>query len=76
MILVSFKDVVVEIQRTGTIMDPEYKLAYFREDFGINAHHWYWHVVSPSNWNEEFTGKMKDRKGELFYYMHQQMCAR
>ncbi|CAL1261555.1 unnamed protein product [Larinioides sclopetarius] len=21
-------------------------------------------------------GKVKDRKGELFYYMHQQMCAR
>nr|CAC44752.1 hemocyanin subunit 4 [Cupiennius salei] len=69
-------DVVVEIEKTGNIRDKEYKLAYFREDIGINAHHWYWHVVYPANWSEELTGKIKDRKGELFYYMHQQMCAR
>ena len=71
-----FQDVIVEIEKTGNILDPEYKLSYFREDIGINAHHWYWHVVYPANWDEQLTGKIKDRKGELFYYMHQQMCAR
>ncbi|KAG8177965.1 hypothetical protein JTE90_014708 [Oedothorax gibbosus] len=70
------EDVLVEIEDTGNILEPEYKLAYFREDIGINAHHWYWHVVYPANWNTELTHKVKDRKGELFYYMHQQMCAR
>nr|CAC44753.1 hemocyanin subunit 5 [Cupiennius salei] len=69
-------DVVVPSQTTGNILDPEYKLAYFGEDIKVNAHHWYWHVVYPANWNEELTDKVKDRKGELFYYMHQQMCAR
>nr|CAC44751.1 hemocyanin subunit 3 [Cupiennius salei] len=69
-------DIEVEIQQTGNIMEPEYKLAYFREDIATNAHHWYWHVVYPANWDEGLTGKVKDRKGELFYYMHQQMCAR
>nr|CAC44750.1 hemocyanin subunit 2 [Cupiennius salei] len=69
-------DIVVESETTGNIMDPEYKLAYFREDVKVNAHHWYWHVVYPANWDEGLTAKVKDRKGELFYYMHQQMSAR
>nr|CAC44749.1 hemocyanin subunit 1 [Cupiennius salei] len=72
----TYDDVVVEIEDTGNIRDPEYKLAYFREDVAVNAHHWYWHVVYPANWDESLTGKVKDRKGELFYYMHQQMSAR
>ncbi|XP_067128167.1 uncharacterized protein [Centruroides vittatus] len=70
------EDVVVKIQETGNILDPEYHLAYFREDIEVNAHHWHWHLVYPANWKPEVMGKVKDRKGELFYYMHQQMCAR
>ncbi|KAG8177967.1 hypothetical protein JTE90_014710 [Oedothorax gibbosus] len=69
-------DVVVDVHETGNILDPEYKLAYYREDIGVNAHHWHWHVVYPSIYDSAFFGKPKDRKGELFYYMHQQMCAR
>ncbi|XP_054709529.1 hemocyanin D chain-like [Uloborus diversus] len=67
---------VIAIQKTGNILDPEYNLAYFREDVGINAHHWHWHLVYPATYRPDFFGKVKDRKGELFYYMHQQMCAR
>ncbi|GFT03171.1 hemocyanin D chain [Nephila pilipes] len=67
---------VIEIQKTGNILDPEYNIAYFREDIGINAHHWHWHLVYPATYRPDFFGKVKDRKGELFYYMHQQMCAR
>ncbi|XP_015923306.1 hemocyanin D chain [Parasteatoda tepidariorum] len=67
---------VISIQKTGNILDPEYNLAYFREDIGINAHHWHWHLVYPATYRPDFFGKVKDRKGELFYYMHQQMCAR
>uniref|UniRef100_A0A1W7RAD3 Hemocyanin subunit 5 n=1 Tax=Hadrurus spadix TaxID=141984 RepID=A0A1W7RAD3_9SCOR len=70
------KDNIVPVQETGNILDPEYKLAYFREDVGINAHHWHWHIIYPATWKEEIMKKPKDRKGELFYYMHQQMCAR
>uniref|UniRef100_A0A1E1WWC5 Putative hemocyanin subunit n=1 Tax=Tityus obscurus TaxID=1221240 RepID=A0A1E1WWC5_TITOB len=69
-------DVVVEYEETGNILDPEYKLAYFREDIATNAHHWHWHIVYPATWKESEMNKTKDRKGELFYYMHQQMCAR
>ncbi|GFW92064.1 hemocyanin AA6 chain [Trichonephila clavipes] len=70
------KDIEVEIESTGNILDPEYKMSYFREDVGTNAHHWHWHIVYPATWRPEVMGKLKDRKGELFYYMHQQMCAR
>uniref|UniRef100_A0A2I9LP22 Hemocyanin AA6 chain n=1 Tax=Centruroides hentzi TaxID=88313 RepID=A0A2I9LP22_9SCOR len=68
--------IVVEAEETGNILDPEYKLSYFREDIGINAHHWHWHIVYPATWNPAVMHKEKDRKGELFFYMHQQMCAR
>ncbi|XP_054723107.1 hemocyanin B chain-like [Uloborus diversus] len=69
-------DVIINIEKTGNVMDPEYQLAYYREDIGINAHHWHWHLVYPATWRPEVIGRIKDRKGELFFYMHQQMCAR
>ncbi|CAM1332236.1 PPO3 (predicted) [Pycnogonum litorale] len=68
--------IMVKSAHTGNILGPEYKLAYYREDIGINAHHWHWHLVYPSCWRPEVMGKKKDRKGELFFYMHQQMVAR
>ena len=30
---------------TGTHRDPEYKLAWWREDIELNAHHFNWHKV-------------------------------
>nr|CAZ66712.1 hemocyanin subunit 3a [Pandinus imperator] len=70
------RPLIEEEIHVGNVLDPEYKLAYFREDVGANAHHWHWHVVYPSIWDPKVLGKKKDRRGELFYYMHQQMCAR
>jgi tyrosinase len=48
-------------------------LWYFREDLGANLHHWHWHLVYP-NENRNLAMIKKDRRGELFYYMHQQVC--
>lgn len=56
---------------SSTHVKPEHRVAYFREDYGINAHHWHWHLVYPVD-----LGVRRDRKGELFFYMHQQMLAR
>jgi tyrosinase len=52
-------------------------LWYFREDVGINSHHWHWHLVYPNIMPDEDKDR-KDyaRRGELFYYMHQQVIAR
>ncbi|XP_058059769.1 phenoloxidase 8-like [Anopheles bellator] len=54
--------------------EPEQRLAYFREDIGLNLHHWHWHLVYPQEAPLEVVNK--DRRGELFYYMHRQVVAR
>lgn len=60
---------------TASDLDEEHRVAYFREDLGINLHHWHWHLVYPfESSNIEIV--RKDRRGELFYYMHQQVVAR
>ncbi|RZF45152.1 hypothetical protein LSTR_LSTR016475 [Laodelphax striatellus] len=64
----------VPLDYTASDLDHEHRVAYFREDLGINLHHWHWHLVYP------FLGPRrvvaKDRRGEIFYFMHQQIIAR
>lgn len=48
--------------------NEEPKLDWFREDALLNAHHTHWHQV--------YTDGSRDRHGEMFLYMHQQMIAR
>ncbi|XP_012280424.1 phenoloxidase 2 [Orussus abietinus] len=66
----------IEIPRdyTASDLDEEHRVAYWREDIGINLHHWHWHLVYP--FETDFRIVNKDRRGELFYYMHQQIIAR
>lgn len=59
---------------TANEREEEQRLAYFREDIGINLHHWHWHLVYPGEATTEIVAK--DRRGELFYYMHSQIIAR
>ncbi|NCJ05429.1 hypothetical protein GS597_02650 [Synechococcales cyanobacterium C] len=63
------------IQSSST--PPEHRLDWFREDPLANEHHEHWHVVYPT---QGIPGteplRLKDRHGELFLYMHQQMLAR
>ena len=53
-------------------------LNWFREDPLANEHHEHWHLVYPMGGVDDGQGgvKTKDREGELFFYMHQQMLAR
>ncbi|XP_068623411.1 phenoloxidase subunit 1-like [Battus philenor] len=60
---------------TASADEPEQRVAYFREDIGINLHHWHWHLVYPFDASDRSIVN-KDRRGELFYYMHQQIIAR
>uniref|UniRef100_A0A240PK95 Tyrosinase copper-binding domain-containing protein n=1 Tax=Anopheles epiroticus TaxID=199890 RepID=A0A240PK95_9DIPT len=66
----------VDIPMNYTASDrvTEQRLAYFREDIGVNLHHWHWHLVYPGDGPDRIV--RKNRRGELFYYMHQQMIAR
>nr|AFA26602.1 prophenoloxidase [Macrobrachium nipponense] len=63
--------IVINQECSGTLIKPEHRLSYWREDYGINSHHWHWHLVFPIEMDIR-----RDRKGEIFYYMHQQMLAR
>lgn len=70
----SRKPIVIPTQYTSSSKEPEQKLWYFREDVGINLHHWHWHLVFPFDGNRALVDK--DRRGEMFYYMHSQVQAR
>lgn len=67
--------VIIPKDYTASDLDEEHRVAYFREDMGINLHHWHWHLVYPFESNDRALVD-KDRRGELFYYMHQQIIAR
>jgi len=54
---------------------PEHKLWYFREDPLVNAHHWHWHLLYTFGLPEAPLVSLVKR-GESFYYMHNQMMAR
>jgi tyrosinase len=57
----------------------ETDLNWFREDPLANEHHERWHVVYPARGVPPTGGgtpHTKQRQGELFEYMHQQMLAR
>jgi len=57
-------------------MNEEYKLDYFREDIGWNAFYYYYHMDYPFWMDGEKFDLSKDRRGEQFLYMHQQLLAR
>ncbi|ODM94868.1 Phenoloxidase 2, partial [Orchesella cincta] len=64
--------ITVDNFRTGRNTNPENRLAYFREDMGINTHHWHWHLI----YRLDDAQQQGRRKGELFYYMHHALIAR
>lgn len=64
----------IPLDFTASNLEQEHRIAYFREDLGINLHHWHWHLVYPFEAAREIVNK--NRRGELFYYMHQQIIAR
>lgn len=67
--------IIIPKDYTASDLEPEHRLWYFREDMGVNLHHWHWHLVYPFEAaNRAIVDK--DRRGELFYYMHQQIVAR
>jgi tyrosinase len=49
-------------------------VAYFREDMLANEHHQHWHLVYLADTDAQ--PREKERQGELFLYMHEQMLAR
>lgn len=63
---------------TGGVLPSADGLEWYREDPFANEHHEHWHIVYPTGGVPDGNGgrEVKDRHGELFFYMHQQMLAR
>jgi tyrosinase len=53
--------------------NTEPELEWFREDPKLSQHHEHWHLVY--SWAVP-PAQLRDRQGEIFIYMHQQMLAR
>ncbi|CAG7818442.1 unnamed protein product [Allacma fusca] len=58
----------------ATWKDLENRLWYFREDLALASHHWHWHLLYPHSYKGP--KMLRDRKGELFYYMHRNLLNR
>ena len=69
-----------ELAFAGRPQPSETTLNWFREDPKVNEHHEHWHVVYPFGGvpdpNHPQMRHTRDRQGELFLYMHEQMLAR
>ncbi|XP_049838944.1 phenoloxidase 2-like [Schistocerca gregaria] len=66
--------IVIPRDYTASDLEPEHRVAYFREDIGVNLFHWQWHLYYPFSGLRSIVNK--NRRGELFYYLHQQIIAR
>lgn len=56
--------------------NDESSLSYFTEDVGLNSYYFYFHADYPFWMHGDIYGLNKDRRGEIFYYTHQQLLAR
>nr|3WKY_A Chain A, Prophenoloxidase b [Penaeus japonicus]3WKY_B Chain B, Prophenoloxidase b [Penaeus japonicus] len=68
-------EVVVEWHSDETGLSsrsPEHRVSYWREDMNLNSFHWHWHLSNPYY----IEPGDRDRRGELFYYMHHNLVAR
>lgn len=57
-------------------MNKEWNLAYFTEDIGWNSYNYYFHIDYPFWMGGKEFNLFKDRRGELYLYVHQQILAR
>ncbi|EFA09144.1 hexamerin 3 precursor [Tribolium castaneum] len=57
-------------------LNPEQSLSYFTEDVGINSFYYYYNVYYPFWLGGQDFNYQNDLRGELFYYVYQQILAR
>lgn len=72
------KGYIIPANYTGYYLgtNTEQYPSYFTEDIGLNAYYYYYNIYYPSWLNGEEFGLKNDRRGEQFYYFHQQLLAR
>lgn len=65
----------IPLEYTASDLDEEHRVAYHREDVGLNLFHMHWHYFYYKYLSPPEMRKM-DRRGELLFYMHGQLIAR
>ncbi|XP_077293795.1 hexamerin 70b-like [Arctopsyche grandis] len=72
------KSVIINSNYTGWYINfnEEQKLSYFTEDIGLNYFYYFKHMEYPAWMNGKEYGLTYDRRGEHYYYLHQQILAR
>ncbi|XP_055595645.1 hexamerin-1.1-like [Uranotaenia lowii] len=68
--------ITVNKSALSTGYNTEGQLAYFTEDIGLNAYYYYYKLEYAAFLGGDGLGLNRDRRGELFLYMHQQLLAR
>lgn len=70
--------VTIPANYTGQFVhtNVEQRLSYFTEDIGLNSYYYYVHADYPFWMGGEEYGLYKDRRGEFYMYMYQQILAR
>lgn len=73
-----YKEIVVPVNYTGWFMhmNEDQKVSYFTEDVSWNAFYYNYNLDYPDWLDGEQFGLNKDRRGELYITVHQQMLAR
>lgn len=71
-------NVVIQSNYTGyqVHVNDEQRLAYFTEDIGLNAYYYYFHIDYPFWLGGDIVPLKKDRRGEFYLFVHQQLLAR
>ena len=60
------------------VVEREYQLDYFTEDIGLNNYYYYFRSVYPFwlGYDDLAVNVPKSYRGELYYYIHQQLMSR
>lgn len=66
--------ITIEDQFMANVGDPELLLNYFREDISLNLFHVIYNRIYPTDGPVSYVDK--PRRGEIFYYVYQQLVAR
>jgi hypothetical protein len=54
----------------------ENKISYFTEDIGLNTYYYYFHADYPFWMTGKHYDKVRERRGEQYLFVHQQLLAR
>lgn len=73
-----YNDQTVHANYTGWYMNvhPEQSLSYFTEDVGVNSFYYYYNLYYPYWMDGQEFNLHYDNRGELFFFIYQQILAR